>query len=234
MFPSHPSDQIEDFITFASSLFGAGILAQRRASDSKSIEIFVELAQLPLPSFYIDYLKEFGDHDAGLKLMDDCDSRLASLIDFYREEPDSIPDQCVPIAVSGLTGGRSLQYLKDNEIPLVVANFWEDVDYVCAQNFRNYVYMKVFEKGIFKNGNNLGLYKMDLGDFQEIVDVLRAKNFVPLWFSDDFQQCMTKEDGSSVLMVKRASQIVLHGFLKTNKKELESSLMNLFNFRMVA
>jgi len=225
MIPTTPSDNIQDFLAFLQQMIGSVALRDRAGALSRDIERFAALVKLPLPSLYRGYLSEFGANDGCLKMADDGNPRIGSLIKLYVEQElkkiPEIPPHCVAISTAGLTGGRALLYkAKPDEhggfayspdAPSVVVNVDADIDYPCAQSFRNYLYRQAFVRGRFPEGAPFAsLFRADDKLYAEATQFASTRGLQAYWFSDDYSVCMERDDGAAMHIMRYNDRVSIY------------------------
>jgi len=241
MIQTKPSDDIRDFLDFMMQTMGADAVRERVGALPDDIQRFAQWAKFRLPPLYLDYLREFGERDGALKMADDANSRVKSLIQFYVEqegqsEPD-IPPNGVVIGAFGLSGERALlypelaeqgKYATDESVePQVVVAWWGDVSHVYAQSFRNHLYRQAFIRGKYRDGALFSLYRNDDALLPKASEAVIGLGFRAYWFSDDFQACLEREDGSVVYIVRIPKRTSLYGRFPNEKlrDQLRSNLI---------
>jgi hypothetical protein len=225
MIPTTPSDNIQDFLAFLQQMIGLVAVRDRAGALPWDIERFAALVKLPLPPLYHGYLSEFGANDGPLKMADDGNPRIGSLIKLYMEQElkkiPEIPPHCVAIATGGLTGGRALVYkAKPDEHggfryspdePRVVVNEDADIVYVCAQSFRNYLYRQAFVRGRFPEGLPFAsLFQTDDNLYSEASQFVPNLGFQAYWFSDDYSVCMERDDGAAIHIMRYNDRVSIY------------------------
>jgi hypothetical protein len=241
MIPTASSDNIQDFLAFLQQMIGSAV-RDRAGALPEDIERFTRLAKLPLPPAYHGYLSEFGAHDGPLKMADDGNPRIGSLIKLYIEEDlksiPEIPQHCVAIATQGLTGGRALLYQAkpdghggfeySPDEPRVVVNVDADIDYPCAQSFRNYLYRQAFVRGRFPQGAPFAsLFRADDKLYAEASQFAPSLGLQAYWFSDDYSVCMERDDGAALHIVRYNDRVSLYlcAMDKETRDQLKATLI---------
>ena len=162
MIETNKSDEITDFLAFMGRMLGPDAVRDRAGSSAEDIARFAAVVRFPLPQLYVGYLGEFGGKDRVLRMADDSDSRVRSLLRFYEEQqsatPSEIPPKAVVIGAYGLSGERVLLYPPDAgnsnarvaAEPVVAVSTIARVEYICARNFRNHLYSQAVARGRFR------------------------------------------------------------------------------------
>lgn len=228
MISTTQSDDIRAFLAFLAEAVDPGAEAERVGASASEVERFVQLAGSPLPPLYLAYLSVFGHEDRVLKMADDADPRLPSLIRFYEKqatEPDpEIPPSGVVIGVQGLSGARALLYegqrdagpstdaaepVRDVE-PSVIVSWWGDVGHTCARTFRNHLYRQAFVRGQLRGAARASMHRIDPAMLEHARDVARDLGFQAYWFSDDCQTCFEHSDGTALYMERLPDRTSLY------------------------
>lgn len=225
MILSKPSDDIGDFLDFMATTLGRDAVLARQPAKLDDLSRFIVLARLPLPLLYLGYLKEFGAGDDLLRMADDANARVTALIELYEEQDPNdseIPARGVVIGAYGMSGERTLLYPDGGEMlaseapitePTVVISWWGDVSHTYAQNFRNHLYRQAFVRGCTAVGAHCSLYRNDPDFLSPARRHLLGLGFVPHWFSDDYQSCLERDDGSFFYIERTAERTSLFGCL---------------------
>jgi hypothetical protein len=204
---------------------GGEAVRARQAARPDDLARFMALAKLPLPPLYLGYLKEFGSGDGALKMADDANPRVASLIEFYEAQDEADPDvpaHGVVIGAIGMSGERALLYPEDWAAgqlggsipePRVAVSWWGDVSHTYAQSFRNHLYRQAFVRGCTAVGAHCSLYRNDAGLLPRARQQVEALDFAALWFSDDSQCCLERDDGSFFYIERTKERTSLYGCL---------------------
>ncbi len=241
---SAPSEDMGDFLSFFAAMVGAEAARERAPAPAASVERLAALAGRALPPLYVAYLREFGGADRVLRMADDGDPRVASLIEFYEEqageEEPEIPASAVVIATQGLSGGRALLYADDAEPggapaePSVVENWWGDVGDTFAQSFRTYLYSQAYVRGRFPQDRVFPiLYRNGDAPLAAAVGVAEELGFRPYWFSDVLRVCMDRDDGAALQLVRKERRVI--AYLRSDDDargaELKSALLRRLDLR---
>lgn len=246
MIPTHPSDDIEHFLRFQAAAMGPQAVQERSAGDPLDIAKFKALAQLPLPPLYEAYLREFGAGDGPLKMADDANPRVKAVIELYEEQdpadPD-VPERGVVIGCFGMSGERSLLYPPEPSghhtgpvpagEPVVIVSWWGSVGHTCAQSFRNHLYRQAFLRGRTAVGAHASLYRDDPASVPQARNLLESLGFVAYWFSDEYQVCMERDDGSTFYVERTNERTSLYGCLVNDaaRAQLQPTLMARLDLR---
>jgi len=207
--PQQPTEQWSVFFEFLGACVGRA-LDERRPASPLDIARFIEVARPPgpVPPLYRRYLEEFGGGGYDFDLLEDASGAVSSLISSYEEyHGENVPPRGLLIGLDGLCGGRALLYSSDAREPVVVV-CWEGViDYICADSFRNLLYSKAFIAGYVSQGHTIDGY-------QHVVDLSRATKglwelgFESLWFSDSYQSCLWRSDGTAASLYCTQDRLV--------------------------
>ena len=245
MTPSKPSDDIGDFLAFMALTMGEEAARARQPARPDELARFAALAELPLPPLYLGYLREFGAGDGALKMADDANPRVASLIELYEEQDEAEPDvpvHGVVIGAFGVSGERALLYPAERTPgrlggsipePRVVISWWGNVSHTCAQSFRNHLYRQAFVRGCTAVGAHCSLYRDDADLLPRTRQEVEALGFVAHWFSDDSQCCLERDDGSYFYIDRTKDRTSLYGCLAEAKTrdQVKSALISALGLR---
>ena len=238
MIPTTRSDDIQDFLAFFRQMVGVEAASEREGAPARDIERFAQLARRPLPPLYLGYLAEFGRRDRVLRLADDGDARVASLLRFYDEqdgaEESEIPPNGVVIAAQGLSGGRALIFPAADAAPSVVENWWGEAGLTLAASFENFLFSRAFLRGRFPRGTHGTILEradeQDLGPARELATSL---GFAPYWFGDEWQLCRERDDGVALhaVQLERRAVVYLRARAATVGQGLKSTFMQQLRLR---
>jgi hypothetical protein len=245
MIPSRPSDDIGDFLAFMALTMGDEAVRARQGARPDDLARFMTLAKLPLPPLYLGYLKEFGAGDGALKMADDANPRVASLIELYEEQDEADPDvpaHGVVIGAFGMSGERALLYPEDwapgqhgGSIPepRVVVSWWGDVSHTYAQCFRNHLYRQAFVRGCTAVGAHCSLYRNEADLLPRARQQVETLGFAAHWFSDDSQCCLERDDGSYFYVERTKDRTSLYGCLvdARTRDQIKSVLISALGLR---
>ena len=244
MIETNKSDEISDFIAFMSRILGPHTVQDRAGSSADDIARFTAVVRFPLPQLYIGYLREFGGKDRVLRMADDSDSRLPSLLRFYEEQqsatPSEIPPQTVVIGAHGLSGERVLLYPADAGDsktsaaiePAVAVSTIARVEYVCARNFRNHLYSQAVARGKITEGFLLSVRREDEAFLPEATEASRSLGFTSYWFSDEYVASLERDDGTIIQVVRTPSRTTIYGRFKTEAARNEARSFFISRYRV--
>lgn len=214
MIPTQPSTDFRAFQAFWDECREGAALPHRGASESEIAE-YVRMVGFPVPEFYVDYLREYGEEDRSLTLHGDGHTNVSKLIAFYKDQV-SVGDWDVPpggIVVAlplGLTGGRSLVYPFDDSTEAVaVVNWGWKVEYTLASSCVNWIYSTAFRRSAFEDTNEFPSrirhrYETSIryrwvDAFDELRTFATQLGFQSYWFSDGFRACLQMNDASGYM-----------------------------------
>jgi hypothetical protein len=221
------SDEIGDFLAFMGQMLGSNALGNRGGASAEDIARFAAVVRFPLPHLYVGYLREFGEKDPVLRMADDNNTRVRSLLQFYEEqqsaEPSEIPPNAVVIGAYGLSGERALLYPADASNyhtgvavePAVAISTIAHVEYICARSFRNHLYSQVVERGNTPDGFLLSVRREDEAFLPEATEACRSLGFMSYWFSDEYVASLERDDGAIIQVVRTPSRTTIYGRFAT-------------------
>jgi hypothetical protein len=209
------SDEIVDFLDFFRRIVGDEAPRERMGAALSDIARFASLTELPLPPLYLGYLREFGASDGVLRMADDADPRVETLIEYYldqqgKAEPE-IPKRGVVIGTYGIAGERTLLYPEEAVEPAVVVSWWGDVANVIAETFRNHLYRQAFCAGRMRKGALFVVHKNDEHLIPDAVNVAVELEFSPYWFADDWQVCLEGANEASLYVERIPNRTAVYG-----------------------
>jgi hypothetical protein len=238
MSPTSPSDDIVDFRAFLEKSIGAAALRDCAGAEPTEIESLKALVGMPLPDLYLGYLREFGKKDGPLKMAEDSDPTVKTLIEFYQERarnpgPDTdVPPRGVAIGVYGLSGNFNLIYPEAPEREPTVAVCWgSEISYICAQTFRNHLYRQAFIRGWPSDSqSSFSLRRHDQTLLQEAKQWATSAGFQAHGFSDDYQVCLVRSDGATLYIKRIPDRTSLYGYVadERERNDLKASLIQRF------
>lgn len=243
MISTAPSQDIGDFLAFLGQVMGRAAVEQRVGASASDIERFAELAGLPLPPLYVGYLREFGRSDGELQMADDAFASVDQLIAYYEEEANdptpAIPPGGVLIGVRGVSGDRALLYPAPAPAgtapvgpgePRVVVSWWGDVGDSCARDFADYLYRQAFVRGAFRDGLRLSMNRLDTTLVPAVRDVAETLGFEAYWFSDEYQACLERDDGTALYAQRGHDRTTL--FIRAESPAARDFLVDAFARRL--
>ncbi len=236
MIATQPSDDVNDFLGFMEHAMGPPTVQDRAGAAPDQIRQFVELVGLPLPRLYSGYLREFGESDGALRMADDTDVKVRTLLQFYAEQQvdpvELIPPNAVMIGVNGLSGERALLYpeaaagrhaaASDIGEPTVVVCAYGEVDYTYAQTFRNHLYRQAFVRGRLRDGARLSLRRNDEELLPKARQLIEGLGFQAYWFSDNYQVCLERQNQEVLYIERTPGRTSLYG--RFRKQETRNDL----------
>ena len=195
-------EQFVDYVTRWEPDFANRI----RGATSSEIGELEELAGRPLPQTYRAYLSRLGRNDGGLDIGQTATTEIKQVIDFYREAlaaGDSLPLDCIVIAVGGVGVGETSLQIRFTDEPRVVDTSDDRIEGLYAESLPILVYRISFMKYRARCLPYSAIY-VSTGKANELAQgqsTALALGFVLQWFSDSI--CICGERSDAVFMLNQ-------------------------------
>ena len=195
-------EQFVDYVTQWEPDFANRI----RGATSSEIGELEKLAGRPLPQTYRAYLSRLGRNDGGLDIGQTATTEIKQVIDFYREAlaaGDSLPLDCIVIAVGGVGVGETSLQIRSTDEPRVVDTSDDRIEGLYAESLPILVYRISFMKYRARCLPYSAIY-VSTGEDNELAEgqsTALALGFVLQWFSDSI--CICGERSDAVFMLNQ-------------------------------
>lgn len=201
-----------------------------KGASREQIEALERLMGKQLPPLYREYLEIAGVQDNGLLSGIDLESDPTALIFFYEEwvarGEDSVPDDCITIAYSGVTG-VTLFLEVEGQGALYDGALSEKL-HLWASSFERYLYNRLYIRyralgfrslmTIAHFSNNSHANVLDPGRVAGA-----ALGFEDVWFSDQVTYCAERPD--AVLVIRQLSNRSPYVQIAATQRETVTSIV---------
>jgi hypothetical protein len=184
------SDSIGDFIKFLLACYSGDVAAlDRRGADEQAIAKLALAAGCCLPTYYTNYLREFGANTGRTHVGGDGFATVEMLLEHYADsaEMKHTPPGGVVISTSGLMPNRMLVWHSAGEEPAIGCFSHETVDYILAQSFQHLLFQEtwIYSRFVGKS-THVTISVAGPSMVDRARQVVSAAGLKPYWFSDRF------------------------------------------------